>query len=44
LIVGEQEETDDLVAVRNTKTKEQIVLSQEELLVKLQEEIQTKKL
>lgn len=44
LVVGEQEQTDGTVAVRNYKTKEQTVEKREEFISRIVEEITTKSL
>jgi threonyl-tRNA synthetase len=42
LVVGEQEETDKSVAVRNYKTKGQTVEKTEEFIARIVEEVTTK--
>lgn len=44
LVVGEEEEKNQSVSVRNYKTKEQTVLPVEEYIALMQEELQTKAL
>jgi|TARA_Y100001960_G_C14354324_1_gene671083 threonyl-tRNA synthetase len=44
LVVGEQEQTDGTVAVRNYKTKEQTVEKREEFISRIVEEIKSKAL